>query len=250
MTSGETPDYSVAAGPSGKLLVRTAGGLRLMSPDGTRPITFFPNPANSISMSSCDDKSIVLDNDASTIELWRFDADGQNGTKIADDVVSSNCSPDGKWLLYTKGNRKLYRLSLEGGSPTELVTPSQSVVLDAKISPDSKSVLYMFYHAGMPNQLKGAIAGVNGGEPLHTFEYPEASEVVYWSPDGKGIQYLTATSGASNVWEIPIAIGPPHQVTDFTSGRIFDFAWSRDGKTLFLTKGEVTQDVVLMTKVR
>ena len=26
----------------------------------------------------------------------------------------------------------------------------------------------------------------------------------------------------------------PHQITDFPSGRIFSFAWSRDGKSLFI----------------
>jgi tricorn protease-like protein len=195
----------------------------------------------------CDDKYVVLDNVASTIEQWRFDADGQNGMKIADDVVSSDCSRDGKWVLFTKSDRKLYRISLDGGTPTALVTPPKSLVEDVRISPDGKFVLYMLIEPGIGRKL--AIVGANGGEPLHVFEYPGRAEGVKWSPDGKGVQYLSTSKGATNVWECSVTGGAPHPVTNFTSGRIFDFDWALDGKTLFLAKGDVTQDVVLISKV-
>ena len=42
----------------------------------------------------------------------------------------------------------------------------------------------------------------------------------------------------------------PRQVTNFTSGRIFDFSWSRDGKRLYLAKGEHTSDVILISNFR
>jgi hypothetical protein len=35
-----------------------------------------------------------------------------------------------------------------------------------------------------------------------------------------------------------------------TSGRIFDFSWSRDSKNLFLAKGETTSDVILINNFR
>jgi hypothetical protein len=35
-----------------------------------------------------------------------------------------------------------------------------------------------------------------------------------------------------------------------TSGQIFDFAWSRDGKQLLLAKGEETSDVLLISNFR
>jgi hypothetical protein len=44
--------------------------------------------------------------------------------------------------------------------------------------------------------------------------------------------------------------GDPHPVTNFTSGRTFGFAWSRDGKNLYLTKGEIQNDVVLISNFR
>jgi hypothetical protein len=50
--------------------------------------------------------------------------------------------------------------------------------------------------------------------------------------------------------EQPLAGGPPRPITNFTSGRIFGFAWSRDGKNLYLAKGEIQNDVVLISNFR
>jgi len=54
-------------------------------------------------------------------------------------------------------------------------------------------------------------------------------------------------SGAINVWEQRLAGGEPRRVTNFSSGQIFDFSWTQDGKQLLLAKGERTGDVVLIS---
>jgi hypothetical protein len=61
------------------------------------------------------------------------------------------------------------------------------------------------------------------------------------------VQYLLTRAGATNVWEQKLAGGSAHPVTNFTSGQIFDFAWTRDGQTLLLAKGEITQDAVIIS---
>jgi hypothetical protein len=48
----------------------------------------------------------------------------------------------------------------------------------------------------------------------------------------------------------PVAGGEPQQFTKFSSGRIFDFDWSADGKQLLLTRGETSRDVVLLSHLR
>jgi hypothetical protein len=39
-------------------------------------------------------------------------------------------------------------------------------------------------------------------------------------------------------------------MTNFTGGSIFNFAWSRDGKQMFLARGAVNSDVVLISNVK
>ena len=43
---------------------------------------------------------------------------------------------------------------------------------------------------------------------------------------------------------------PPKQITNFTEGKIFNFSWSADGKQLFLARGSVNSDVVLINNVK
>ena len=44
--------------------------------------------------------------------------------------------------------------------------------------------------------------------------------------------------------------GPPKQLTDFKEGKIFAFDWSPDGKDLLLSRGDVSNDVVLISDFR
>jgi hypothetical protein len=39
-------------------------------------------------------------------------------------------------------------------------------------------------------------------------------------------------------------------MTNFADGSIFNFAWSRDGKQLFLVRGAINSDVVLISNVK
>jgi hypothetical protein len=56
-------------------------------------------------------------------------------------------------------------------------------------------------------------------------------------------------NGTTNIWEQSLAGTDPKQITKFTTGRIFDFNWTADGKQLLVTRGEATSDVVLLTNL-
>ena len=67
ITSGESPDSAVAPGPAGKLLVRTRGSdVVLINEEGSQRTLLVPELHNSVSMSSCGDRHVVLDVRAGT----------------------------------------------------------------------------------------------------------------------------------------------------------------------------------------
>jgi Tol biopolymer transport system component len=115
-------------------------------------------------------------------------------------------------------------------------------------APDGKAIAYPYTeHDGSTTLTKIAVALSEGGAPRQVFTTPGDAQGLRWAPDGKGLEYLLTRKGAANVWEQKLAEGEPRQVTNFTSGIISDFAWTRDGKTLLLAKGTETRDIVLIT---
>jgi serine/threonine protein kinase/Tol biopolymer transport system component len=250
ITSGETPDMGVAPAPGGKLLVRSRGSdLFLMNADGSQRTLLRQNLRNFLSVSSCGDRYLVFDSfEENKLRLLRSDLDGSNSIRLSEDVLNSECSPDGKWVMFASQD-KLYRLPIEGGTPVELFGSSAGAGTGA-ISPDGKWIAVGYQELSPVPVSKLAVIPAEGGAPVKVFDRPFGAARLHWSPDQKGVQYLLTRRGATNVWEQALLGGPPRPVTDFASGHIFDFAWSRDGKQLLLAKGEETSDVVLLSNFR
>jgi eukaryotic-like serine/threonine-protein kinase len=247
VTFGETSDIGIYPSSNGKLLVRTRSGeLSQMNADGSSRAQLMPGIRNFAAVSNCADRYLVFDvNSGSKIDLMRTDPDGANPVKLAEQVRDSECSPDGSWVLYGTGTKHV-RLPVSGGTPVE-VTNIPFVAEFAHISPDGQWIAYR-YQEGTPIPIpKFAVVSVSGGLPTHIFTYPSNSGGLIWSPDSKSLQFAVTIHGVGNLWEQPLAGGPPRPVTKFTSSRLFGFSWSRDGKQLLLARGEATSDVILIS---
>ena len=252
LTSGEQIYNTIVPGPSGKILASALNGdLWLMNPDGGEKTIVFPQAHNLFSVSSCGDRYLVFDRYLDgKIELWRTDSDGTNAMKRLDEVEFSTCSADGKWIYYVLKD-KLYRLPPEGGAPTEVLSvPGTSRAWMVRGSPDGNRIAFLYQEGEPIPKTKLAVAPGNGGPLQFTIPMSIGSAGLGWAPSGNALQYLLTRNGATNVWEQPLSGGEPRQVTNFPSGRIFDFAWSRDGRQLLLTKGNQSSDVILIRNFR
>ena len=89
---------------------------------------------------------------------------------------------------------------------------------------------------------------IEGGEPTKLSYQVDAA--FGWSPDSKAVLYVDNRNGVSNLMSQTLDGRPPKQVTNFTEGTIFNFAWSADGKQLFLARGAINSDVVLINNVK
>jgi serine/threonine protein kinase/dipeptidyl aminopeptidase/acylaminoacyl peptidase len=249
ITFGETPDSGIAVGPARKMLVRSrVTDIALMNADGSERTAPLPDMRNFLSMASCGDRYLLFENHtADKIELMRSNTDGTNAKVVAEGVVFADCSPDGEWTAYAN-KEGLVRIPVEGGEPT--VVAHTANVYVPRFSPDSKWIAYVFSDRSNTMSDKLGVVLADGSSSPQVFALPVGADGLRWSPDEKGVEYLRTQKGASNVWEQPLAGGAPRQVTSFTSGLIFDFAWTRDGKNLLVARGERTSDVVLITNFR
>ncbi|MGA2647622.1 MAG: protein kinase [Candidatus Sulfotelmatobacter sp.] len=194
--------------------------------------------------------------------IWRMDADGSNPIRIADETlgVSPRCSPDGKWVVYLRGGIPV-RVPITGGTPPVVLAPDTEsgagYLLD--ISPDGKRIAYLAFpnnsaggsmppSASQPLQVK--IIPLEGGAPLQQFDWPATAGTPRWAPGGEALEYLLTKNGVSNIWQQKLSGGPPKQITKFQSGMMFDFALSRDGKQLAMTRGSESSDVILISSFR
>ena len=64
-------------------------------------------------------------------------------------------------------------------------------------------------------------------------------------PDGHAVSFVNTVSGMDNIWEQPVAGGPPQPVTHFTSDRIFCYDWLHEGRLAF-SRGTDQTDAVLI----
>jgi Tol biopolymer transport system component len=156
-------------------------------------------------------------------------------------------TPDGKWLLYqsdSAGKLQVLKRPLDGGTPQPLI---DRTVTNPTISPDGKWVAVNAFDE-VAGRFGIAYMLIDGGE-LTKVSYLVDSAFA-WSPDSKAVLYVDNQNGVSNLMSQPLDGHPPRQVTNFTEGTIFNFAWSADGKQLFLARGAINSDVVLINNAK
>ncbi len=230
--------------------------LWVMDADGSHPrqltsgadLQFYSSP------SSCPDGSILFASGVyGASNIWRIDPDGGNQRKLTREGTNGapSCSPDGKWAVFNAsrgGDYTLWKVPLQGGTPEQLTDYASSF---PAISPDGKWIAFDDY--AQPRANKIGVIPFAGGQPLRTFDYSASSTPGYpllrWTQDSRELTYLLEKQGVSNIWIRPFDGGPPRQLTDFTAGQIFNFAWSQDGRQMALARGSMTNDVVLIRSV-
>jgi serine/threonine protein kinase/Tol biopolymer transport system component len=242
--------------PDGKIVYRSrAGGnpdIWIMDADGhnQKQLTDDAYYERSPSVTP-DGRYVVFDSSRSgTQQLWRVDIDGSNLKQLTTGTgaFTPNCSPDGKWVVYGSFGSSgfiIWKVSIDGGEPVQVT--NKFAYLPA-ISPDGK-LIACYLLDQQTRVTKIALLPFEGGDPVKLFDLPQTAnrvESVRWTPDGRGVTYINTRGIVSNIWLQPIDGGPPKQLTDFKTDRIFSFDWSRDGKWLACSRGVVDSDVVLI----
>jgi Tol biopolymer transport system component len=161
------------------------------------------------------------------------------------------CTPDDQWVVFRslrQGKWTFWKVALAGGAPEQISDKSSTW---AAVSPDGKLVALRYFDE-QANANKIAVMPFAGGDPIKTMEVSVGFRDVGlgWTSDSRAIIYADARgnvdNSADNLISVPIDGGAPKQLTSFTSGLIFAFQVSRDGKQIALSRGTQTDDVILL----
>jgi serine/threonine protein kinase/dipeptidyl aminopeptidase/acylaminoacyl peptidase len=258
ISSGKSDAGSIDWTADGRILSFTAGSqgfeFDLRNPDGSGKTAVMRDSAPILKPAACGDGRYIVFPGYRTpegVNIWRMDTGGGNLKQITTGAYNQNpvCSPDGQWVAYETLNNAgiaVMKIPIDGGTPVNL---GRAIGESVAISPDGKLAAFVNSEgSGTSVHPVLVVAPSAGGPALYTIPAnPRHGDRLRFTPDGKSLAYVVNDHGVSNIWTVPLAGGQDKQLTDFKSDRIFDFAWSRDGKSLALSRGQVSQDVVLLT---
>jgi DNA-binding winged helix-turn-helix (wHTH) protein/Tol biopolymer transport system component len=237
------------------MVYRTVNGrLHSVRKDG-QPFNLAVPPGEEVTggVSACGDGRYVVFTTAPAQRVWRVSPSAGGPYQLARGFNSA-CTPDGRWVLYAFREPdyvSLWRVSIDGGEPTPLDLTSSYDVLP---SPTGRMILYQTdkveKDADRNRPDRWEVMSSSDRNRLFAFDVKGDGDIgmmTKWAPDESGLDYVVTRNGVSNIWRQKLTGGPPIQITQFSVGRIFSFAWSPDGQWLSLGLGAYRSDVVLMS---
>jgi DNA-binding winged helix-turn-helix (wHTH) protein/Tol biopolymer transport system component len=257
ITPTDPPMVRVTTDSQGKVFARDFGGdIWSMNFDGSAP-TKLEGAHDANMIQSCGDFIVFTVTRENSEALMRVDADGTHPTELArGNIFSPTCAREPQNVYYVSytGPQTIWRIGIQGGTVEKVSgLPGDDIIGLAVVSPDGKFLAYPYstYTTGTFGD-HYAVVHASDGSIVKSFDMPHDKFDFgpYWSADGKYLQFVTTRGGVSNIWQHPVLGGPARQLTHFSSEEIFDFSWSSDGSRLFLTRGRVTADVVLLSGLR
>jgi serine/threonine protein kinase len=209
------------------------------------------------SPSACDDGRTVTfaTNSAGGDRVWKIDVQTGTSSAVTDGPSETfpMCATGGRVFYLEQGNDSSFilKLPLAGGSSARLSDrmslspPFPSMdglhVAFATPSKDGKVVL----------AIVSADTGAIEAQPIIPPTLDQTAHSAEWAPDNRSMVLADFRSGTPNIWSIPvIGSGPERQLTHFTTGQIWAFHYTRDGKSVAMARGNNESDVVLFTSAK
>ncbi len=228
--------------------------------NGKRQITAEKDasPSNAVT----DGKSIfysVIRKRFSNIE--KIDVGGGNLSKITDgndgQRRSPQISPDGNWLYYTlrvTNQAKIMRLNLLD-QKEEVFLDDEKVRcgLFMEISPDGKYLVCPNWRqrTANDNDKHNAELTIISTETQSVLVYIPIARVspnFRFSPDSKAIEFIAALNSGTQIMRQGFDESEPKSILSMPNDKIFNFAWSKDGKQIAISRGQQIRDAVLLSE--
>lgn len=189
--------------------------------------------------------------------LWKLDLQTGAPAQLTNGLGERGpaCQGTGQWVMYggqvPGGVSYIFKMPISGGAPVR-VSDRISIGGGPIISLDGRDVAF-----GSLDK-NGTIVGVivSAGTGAQEGAEIKLADTTYygaaharWTPDGRSVVGVDFRSGTPNLWSGP-SFGPAKQLTHFTSGVVWDFGWSVDGKLIALARGTDQSDAVSFTSAK
>jgi eukaryotic-like serine/threonine-protein kinase len=199
-------------------------------------------------------RAVVFASDLSgAYQLWKLDLQSGVSSKLTNGSGERQpaCDAAGEWVWYLgqapSGSSHIFKTPISGGAPVQV--SDRVATGEPMISSDGQHIA--FQSTGKNGRIV-AVNIENGVESKSDLELAETFEPVRrlarWIPGQAAVAFVDIRTGVENLWMKKRAAGAPEkQLTHFSSGEIFDFRYSPDGKYIALARGSTKSDAVRFT---
>jgi len=213
---------------------------------------------------SQDGRFIVFTSDRTgNTQIWRMDIDGRNQKQLTfagaqnQRGQSAALAHDDAEVFFIKrgaGPAAIWKVSLEGGAAVQ-ISPLTDAAPEGflAISPDGKWLAYRRVSAqpaarGENRSLRIGVLPIDGNADPKLFDLEVSRPMIQWAADSAAFYFVGGLFNSSSLCRQPLAGGEPQKLLDFPD-RIFNFAWSRDGTNLVVSRGRRQGDAILITNL-
>jgi TolB protein len=265
-SSNFTGSNTITPMADGRVLVsKNADGkinFSIINVDGKEEKTLSTNDAmNYQAAFSPDNQQIVFGSSRNRVGgIWRMNADGTNPIQLTKSENSLDSKPlvlpDNKTVVFERrlpdmNKATLMKISTEGGEPAPLFSENAYMETSPRLSADGKHFAYSGVDYDRANNKFDrfvrvmAVDGGNIGKLERQFDLNLGWNYRF-APDGKSLTYVNIQK-SHNLYSLPLdGSSQQKQLTNFTSGIVLNFAWSQDGKKIYIVRGIVNNELVLL----
>ena len=208
--------------------------------------------------SACHDGRTVVfgSNSSSGDRAWKIDLQTGVSSALTNGPSESfpTCGGTGNSVFYLEqgnGSSLIFKLALAGGPPVRL--SALAAFSPPFLSMDGRHVA--FASPGKDGKVFLAVVSADNGaleaQPTIPDTLDHTSNAVSWAPDNRSMVLSDVRTGTPNIWSLPVlGNAPERQLTHLTSGQIWGFHYTRDGKSVAMARGNNQSDVVLFTSAK
>jgi eukaryotic-like serine/threonine-protein kinase len=210
------------------------------------------------SPSACDDgRTLVFgSNTALGDRVWKIDVQTGVSSPLTNGPSESfsQCGGTGNWVFYLEqgnGSSFIFKLPLTGGPSVRL----SGLTAFSPPFPSMDGRHVSFASPGKDGKVFLAVVSADNGaleaQPTIPDTLDHTSNAVAWAPDNRSMVLSDIRTHTPNIWSLPVlGKAPERQLTHLTSGQIWAFHYTRDGKSVAYARGNNQSDVVLFTTAK
>lgn len=195
-----------------------------------------------------------------TSQIFRMDMDGKNVQRIAGGSDGQRQSPriteDGRYLYYVRRTREgssILRYDIQAEKEEVFFeNPDVQPAAFLELSPDNKYLT--FYRlinrpTGTDDEANAMMTVLPIDDPAGVKFFPVSAvpPIRRFSPDSSSVDYIYAPTDMTQIVRQSFDGGEIKTIYTSSTAKVFNFAWSKDGKRLALSLGEQLRDAVLLT---